>query len=239
MKTTLKNALYACVMIFPAVLTLSAQQPDKDNPRPFTQILQQDQCTFASSGRNAYSILQPGYQMVYQGMDGKDKVDLVITVTNETRKIGNVETRVVTEDESVNGSIIEKSRNFFAFCKETSSIYYFGEEVDIYKDGKITDHEGQWIAEGPNKCGVDMPGLPLIGARFFQEIAPDVAMDRIEIISIGETYDVPAGSFKNCLRTQETTPLEPGDLEYKVFAPGVGLLQDETAKLIKYGFVKL
>lgn len=239
MKTTVKIFLAACLLICSAAFRSSAQQPDKDNPKPFTTNLQQDQCTFVTSGKNTYEILEPGYQMVYQGMDGKDKVDLIITVTSQTRKIGNVECRIVTEDESVNGSLIEKSRNFFAFCKETNSIYYFGEEVDIYKDGKITDHEGQWIAEGQNKSGVDMPGLPLIGARFFQEVAPGVAMDRIEIISIGETYDVPAGSFKNCLRTEETTPLEPGDLEYKVFAPGVGLLQDEAAKLIKYGMVKL
>lgn len=237
MKTT-KKIIATCVLILSVALTVSAQQPDKDNPKPFTTMLQQDECTFVTSGRNNYEILEPGYQLVYQGMDGKDKVDLVITVTNETRKIGNVECRIVTEDESVNGSLIEKSRNFFAFCQQTSSIYYFREEVDIYKDGKIVDHEGQWIAEGQNKCGVDMPGLPLIGARFFQEVAPGVAMDRIEIISIGETYDVPAGSFKNCMRTEETSPLEPGDVEYKVFAPGVGLLQDEVAKLIKYGFVK-
>ena len=235
----MKKILLLCMLAFSAAFSATAQQPTSDNPRPFTQSLMQESCTFLSSGRNTYSILEPGYQMVYQGMEGKDKVDLIITVTNQTRKIGNVETRVVTEDESLNGSLIEKSRNYFAICKETGSIYYFGEEVDIYKDGKIINHEGQWIVGGSNRPGVDMPGLPLVGARFFQEIAPDVAMDRIEIISIGETYDVPAGSFKNCLRTQETTPLEPGDMEYKVYAPGVGLLQDETAKLIKYGFVKL
>jgi hypothetical protein len=235
---TIQMIFAACSIICSGAFVASAQQPTGDNPKPFTEVLMQDNCTFATTGRNTYSILEPGYQMVYQGMDGNDKVDLIITVTNQTRKIGNVETRMVTEDESVNGSLIEKSRNFFAFCKETSSMYYFGEEVDIYKDGKIVDHEGQWLAEGQNKPGVDMPGLALLGARFYQEVAPTVAQDRIEIISIGETYEVPAGSFKNCMRTEETSPLEPGDIEYKVFAPGVGLLQDEAAKLIKYGFVK-
>ncbi|MBA3647083.1 MAG: hypothetical protein H0W62_00795 [Chitinophagales bacterium] len=238
MKATMK-IFFTCLLNFAAIVTTLAQQPDKDNPKPFTTTLQQDQCTFVSSGRNTYSILEPGYQMVYQGMDGKDKVDLIITVTNQTRRVGSVETRIVTEDESVNGSLIEKSRNFFAFCKETGSIYYFGEEVDIYKDGKITDHEGQWIAGEQNKAGLEMPGLPLLGSRFFQEIAPEVAMDRKEVISIGESYEVPAGNFKSCLRIQETTPLEPGEIEYKVYAPEIGLLQDENAKLVRYGFVKL
>ncbi|MEO6130597.1 MAG: hypothetical protein ABIQ02_02025 [Saprospiraceae bacterium] len=218
--------------------TLTAQQPDDDNRKPFTEMLQRDQCTFSTTGRNAYFILEPGYQMVYHGTEDEETTDLVITVSNDTKMIDHVETRVVIEVESVNGERIEISRNFFAFCQETSSIYYFGEEVDIYKNGKIINHEGAWIAGGENKCGVDMPGLALIGARFFQEIAPKVAMDRKEIISIGESYTVPAGKFENCLRIMETSPLEPGDIEYKVYGLGVGLLQDESAKLIRYGFVK-
>ena len=235
----MKKIITAGLFIISAAFNTSAQKPDQTNPKPFTESLMQGSCTFLTSGRNTYCILEPGYQMVYEGMDGNDKVRLVITVTNETRKIGNVETRIVVEDESLNGKTIEISRNFFAFCKETSSVYYFGEEVDIYKDGKIVKHEGDWIAEGPNKAGVDVPGLPLIGARFYQEMAPGVAMDRIEIQSLGETLETPAGTFTNCMKTEETTPLEPGEKEYKTYAPGVGLIQDETALLVKYGFVKL
>ena len=171
-------------------------------------------------------------------MDGKDKVHLVITVTSETKKIGNVETRMVIENETVNGKTSEISRNFYAFCKETSSIYYFGEEVDNYKDGKFKDHEGQWLAEGKNKVGLDIPGLPLLGARFCQEIAPSIALDRVEIVSIGDSFTTPAGTFSNCMKTKESTPLEPGEIEYKTYGPGVGLLNDKNELLIKYGFVK-
>ncbi len=230
----MKKINLPCLLLLSATFHAVAQQPSTDNPKPFTESLMQNNCTFLTSGRNTFCILKPGYEMVYEGMDGKDKVRLVITVTNETRKIGNIETRLVVEDESLNGNRIEISRNFFAFCKETSSVYYFGEEVDIYKDGKIVDHEGAWKAEGKNKAGVDVPGLPFLGARFYQEIAPDVAMNRIEIISLAETINTPAGNFKNCMKTEETTPIEPGEREYKTYAPGVGLIQDETALLIKY-----
>jgi hypothetical protein len=44
----------------------------------------------------------------------------------------------------------------------------------------------------------------------------------------------PAGTFKQVLRTEETTPLEPGEKEYKLYAPGVGLIQDNTLKLVRY-----
>jgi len=67
------------------------------------------------------------------------------------------------------------SRNYLAFCKQTGSIFYFGEDVDIYKGGKIVTHSGGWIAEGTNRAGIIMPGFPLLGSRYYQEIAPGVA----------------------------------------------------------------
>jgi len=213
--------------------TACAQTKDKQ----FTESLMQDRCSFMTTGRNSYFILEPGYQLILEGHEDKDSVRLVITVLNETRKIGNVETRVAEENESVNGKTIEISRNYFAFCKETSSIYYFGEEVDMYKDGKIVSHEGAWIAEGKNKAGVMMPGLILLGGRYYQEIAPDIAMDRAEIISMNEKLNTTAGFFSNCLKIEETTPLEPKNKEYKFYVPGIGLIRDGDLLLVKYGFI--
>jgi hypothetical protein len=53
-----------------------------------------------------------------------------------------------------------------------------------------------------------------------------------------ETIRTPAGEFRNCLKTEETTPLEPGVKEYKYYARGVGLVQDGALKLVKYGRTK-
>jgi hypothetical protein len=80
-----------------------------------------------------------------------------------------------------------------------------------------------------------MPGQNLLRGKYYQEIAPKVALDRAEIISLRETVDTPAGQFKNCLKTKETTPLEPDVEEYKYYAPGVGLVQEESLKLTKHG----
>jgi len=83
--------------------------------------------------------------------------------------------------------------------------------------------------------GMIMPGKPSIGMRYMQEIAPgDKAMDRAEVVSLNETVEVPAGKFENCLKTQETSASEKGR-EYKLYAPGVGLLVDGGMKLTKYG----
>ena len=61
-------------------------------------------------------------------------------------------------------------------------------------------------------------------------------MDRGEIVSLNDTVDTPAKTFDDVLRIKETTPLEPGDVEYKFFAAGVGIIQDGTLKLEKAGF---
>jgi hypothetical protein len=185
----------------------------------------------ASAGRNLLLALEPGDQMIYEGDDER----LVITVLPETKVVDGVQTRIVEERETKGGNLVEVSRNYFAISKRTSSVFYFGEEVDIYKNGKVVDHEGAWQSGLDNaRFGMMMPGDALLGARYYQEIAPDKALDRAQIVGLSETVKTPAGEFKNCVKIEETTPLEPGTKEYKYYAPGVGLVQDGDLKLVKH-----
>jgi hypothetical protein len=204
----------------------------------FEQSFKLDSCKFSSTGRNQFFILEPGYQLILQGKENKEMTTLVVTVLDETKKVGEVETRVVEEKESVDGNVVEISKNYFAFCQETNNIFYFGEDVDNYKNGKIKDHEGAWIAEGKNKPGMMMPGKIKIGYKYYQEVAPGVAMDRAEIVSNTDKLKTAAGDFINCLKTEETTPLSPREKEYKIYAPGIGLIKDGDLTLVKYGFIK-
>ena len=195
----------------------------------FTKDFFIEQCTFSSIGRNTYFVLEPGYRLVLEGFEGTEEVKLVITVLNATETVDGVETRVVREVETHDGELVEISRNFFAICNETGNVFYFGEEVDIYEGGVIVSHEGAWRA-GQNgaRPGVIIPGSPLLGARYFQEIAPDVAMDRAEVLQLNAVVGTPFGVFRRCLKTRETTPIEPDAKEFKVYAPGVGLVVDGT-----------
>ncbi len=197
-----------------------------------------EDCTFRETGRNPYFILEPGYQLVLAGeeKDGTE-VELVITVLEDTKEVDDVVTRVVEERESEDGEVKEISRNFFAICEETNSVFYFGEEVDVFEDGQVT-HPGEWLAgDGDNEAGIIMPGTILLGARYHQETAPELAMDRAEIVGMDEVVDTPAGEFDEVVKMKETTPIEPGALEYKFHARGVGLIQDEDLKLEEYGFI--
>jgi len=213
----------------------------------FTKQFPLGSCFFASFGGNSYFPVIPGRQTYFTNSAcvaaGKcdDLHEVWITMERETRRItlpigGKTRTvfaRVMEERETEGGELAEISRNFVASCFPSRDVYYFGEEVDIYEDGKIVDHEGAWLAGRHGaKPGMLMPedGF-LIGSRYFQEVVPDVALDRAEHIKSGFSVQVPAGRFDNCVEVKETTPLEPGDISTKVYCRGVGLVRDDDLEL--------
>jgi len=204
--------------------------PEGNRKKKWTKFFDLENRKFASKGRNRFFILQPGYKLVLESRTER----VVITVLKETKKIGDVVTRIVEEREEENGELKEVSRNFFAMCKKSGDVFYFGEEVDDYEDGKIVRHSGAWRADEENsQAGIIMPGTILLGARHYQEIAPN-AQDRAEIISDDVTLKTPAGTFTNCIRVEETSGLDPDEKCYKTYAPGVGLIQDEDLLLTQY-----
>jgi len=190
-------------------------------------------CNLQTSGRNPYFILEPGYQLVLEGND----IKLQLTVLDETKTIDGVATRVVEEREWKKGELAEIAKNYFAICEPTKDVFYFGEDVDYYEKGKVTKHDGSWLAEKGNRAGLMMAGMPRVKMRYYQEIAPGTAMDRAEIVSLSETCKTPAGTFSNCLKVKETSAIELAAKEYKYYAPGVGLVADDTVRLVKHGSV--
>jgi hypothetical protein len=217
------------------LLAAAAQAHAMGSTPPWQEEFGIDKCTLQTTGRNDYFILEPGYQLVLEGGDER----LEITVLDETKMVNGVSTRVVEERESKKGQLAEISRNYFAFCEQTKDVFYFGEEVDIYEHGKVVKHEGAWLAGvNGNRPGLIMPGAPKVGMRYYQEIAPGIAMDRAEIVSLSDTCKTPAGTFSPCMKVKETSALEFFASEYKYHAPGIGLVRDEDLVLVKHGFVK-
>ncbi len=191
----------------------------------------------ATTGQNRFFILEPGYTTVYAGNEDGQHKRLTITVLKKTRVIDGIRTRIVLERQTSNGHIEEISQNYFAIDKRTRNVYYFGEDVNIYNHGVAVSHESAWRS-GVNgaKFGLAMPGDPALGQQFQQEHAPGVAEDMAEIVATGIRAHVAAGTFKGSIKTRETSPLEPGTEEFKLYAPGVGLVLDDTLELIQRAF---
>ncbi|HKK09095.1 MAG TPA: PepSY domain-containing protein [Gemmatimonadota bacterium] len=193
-------------------------------------------CDLSTTGRSGYMVLEPGYRLVLEGTESGHEVRLWVTVLEDTLVVDGHPTRVVEEREWHGGALAEVSRNYVAMCPSSGDAYYFGETTDEYRNGKVVGHEGSWRAgrDGAH-AGLLLPGHPEVGEAYFQEVAPGVAMDRARVVSTSEKVDTPAGTFHGCLETRETTPLEPDASETKYYAPGVGLLVDESLRLVRHG----
>lgn len=215
----------------------SAWAASKQDKKVFTTDFRIEECTWANTGRNAYFSLN--INDFLRLTDGQ--VVLEITVLNETRLINfvtakgvplSVLTRVVQELETENGVLIERSRNFYARCLETNDIFYFGEDVFPVAIG------GSWLAgqpvSNPAQPGLIMPGTFLLGARYFQEVAPGVAEDRAEHVAMGLQISTDAGDFEGCVEVFETTRLEPRSKSTKRYCPGIGLVFDGELELVDF-----
>ena len=225
--------------------------PDDDE---FTTDFLLEKCSFRASGNNPYFILNPGYQLVLEGEEDGEFIRTVITVLDDTQIIdlteeglGLIKTRIVEEREWVGENeeeleIAEVSRNYFARCKQTNAVYYFGESVDNYEDGEIVNHDGSWIAgENDAQPGLIMPGTFLLGSKYFQEIAEeDDAVDRGENTAMGLKVAIGTYEFEDCVEVVDTNPAErvckTKDGDVKIYCPDVGLVMDEELELVDYGY---
>jgi len=212
--------------------SLLAHDPD------FTSSFDREGCTFATTGDNAYFPVWPGLVLTLEGEEEDDEGDLVEissvnSILTDTEMVDGVLTRVLEEKESEDGELTEISRNFIAVCRETGDVWYFGEDVDDYEDGEIVGHEGAWRAgiDGAEP-GILMPGSIIVGSRFFQEIAPGIALDRSEIIGVDETLTVPVGTFEHLVETQDTDELDPDSENEKFYARGLGQIKDDELELV-------
>jgi len=149
-----------------------------------------------------------------------------VTVTNETKEIMGVTCVVVRDTVTVDGELVEDTFDWYAQDKY-GNVWYFGEESKQYEDGDLVSLEGSW------KAGVDgaQPGIimeadPVVGDLYRQEFAPGEAEDMGEVLALGETVTVPAGTFTDCLKTKDFTPMEPEVVEHKYYAPGVGVVKE-------------
>ena len=189
---------------------------------------------FTADIDNPFLPFPVGHQVVLEGTEGGEALLVRITALDETETVAGVETRVVEEYEAKDGRIVEVSRNFFAQTQD-GTVCYFGEDVDIYDAaGNVKSHSGAWRADGEtNQPGIFMPPSPEVGYAFQQEIAPGVAEDQAKVTALGETTEVPAGTFTDTMTLLEINPLD-GGRDTKVYARGIGVIVDGPAELTSY-----
>jgi len=187
-----------------------------------------DPAEFTTEIDNPYFPMKPGNKWTYEETDTTGvQEDVVVEVTDETKMIANgVEARVVRDTVSENGIPVEITDDWYA-QDSAGNIWYLGEYVSNYKNGKVVDHEGSFEAgvDGA-EAGVALPANPQAGMEYRQEYYAGEAEDEGAVVTVGEeSVEVPFGFFdKDVLMTRDLVPTEPKVQELKFYAPGVGPL---------------
>jgi hypothetical protein len=190
--------------------------------------VQLDPADFSVSIDNPYWPMSPGTKWVYSETDTKGTNQKVaVEVTDQTKMIANgIEARVVRDTVTENGAPVEITDDWYAQDK-AGNIWYLGEHVTNYKNGKVVGHGGSFEAgvDGAQP-GIAMPADPDPGLSYRQEYYKGEAEDKAAVITIGEEQvQVPLGYFdKGVLMTRDLVPTEPKVQELKFYAPNVGPL---------------
>ena len=89
--------------------------------------------------------------------------------------------------------------------------------------------------------GIIMLADPRPGNAYRQEYYRDVAEDMGKVLRLNATVSIEYGDFDDCLATKEWTPLEPGEIEHKFYAPNVGLvlITELKGKTVRYELVNI
>jgi hypothetical protein len=162
---------------------------------------------------------------------------IVRKVADSTRVVAGTECLVLEEHEYAKGKLKEISYNFFAQDPD-GNVYYFGEDVDNYKDEEVVGHSGAWIVGDKTKepC-LFMPATLHTGFSFKRENSPPAADEHDQVGEKDATLKVPAGEFTGVLVVYERDR-KPGPpwKEKKYYASGVGLISENgELNLTKYG----
>ncbi|RHW28855.1 hypothetical protein D0Z08_03150 [Nocardioides immobilis] len=188
-----------------------------------------DPADFVASIDNQWLPLALGSEWKYRATSGGELARITVTVLDETREVqGVAATVVLSEVVNQRGRVVDQTREWFA------------QDVDgnVWRVGE----DGVWEAGvGGAEAGLAMPARPRVGDGYRQEYAEGVAEDRTEVLGLDGSASVPYGDLTGLLETEDSSPLEPGVVELRSYARGIGLVRvakdDEGDELALVAFV--
>lgn len=175
-----------------------------------------DPADFVEGVDNPWLPLLPGTEWDYRATVDGELARTTVTVLDDTREVQGVTATVVSETVvDGRGRTVEETVDWFAQDDE-GNVWHVGEE-------------GAWEAgvDGA-EAGLAMPAQPRVGDGYRREYAEGVAEGRAQVVSLDGSASVPYDDLTDLLETEDSSPLEPGVVERRHYARGIGLVRAQT-----------
>ena len=189
---------------------------------------------------NRYFPLKPGNRWVYGGSE-----DVVVEMTSATKLIDGLTCLVSRDTVREDGVVTEDTFDWFA-QRKNGDVFYCGEstaEFEIFEGDRPPTPELVTIdgsfkqGRDGDKGGLIFPGAPQPGDAYHEEFSLENAEDIAQVVSttyahgVNKDLDrlVPRDLARllcangDCVVTRNTSLLEPGTIELKYYAPGIGV----------------
>ena len=123
------------------------------------------------------------------------------------------------------GRLVERTLDYFA-QGDDGTVYYLGEHVHNIRRGRVVDHGGSWAyGKHTDVPGVAMPAQPALGSQWRFEDVPGITTESNRVEETGMRIKLAGRLYTDVIRVQEFIQPE-GDVEYKLYAPGTGLIAE-------------
>ncbi len=192
--------------------------------------------TNPSNITNNFFPFVPGEVQTY-AVNTEDGVETVISETlDETRLVNGLACRVVKVEEYLGELLLEETHDWYA-QDDAGNVWYMGEDVVNFEyddeesdEPTGTNNEGAWEAGVDGAvAGILMWNAPVIGQPYFQEFYEGEAEDMGVVVRTGVTVTATDGQvYTGCIQTLDWTPLSPESVEYKYYAPGIGVIREQS-----------
>jgi hypothetical protein len=177
---------------------------------------------------NSFNPLIPGSQFVLEGRAdrgaGRRPHRVVLTVTDLTKVLDGVRTRVLWDRDYNAGRLLEGELAFQA-QDDAGNLWSFGEYPEEYERGRFAGAPDAWIAGTQGaRAGILMRAAPRTQtSSYLQGWAPRIDFaDRARVLATGVRTCVPYACYRGVLVIDEWNPSEPGAHQRKYYAPRVG-----------------
>lgn len=178
---------------------------------------------------NPYLPLSKFSSCELKGTEDGENARVVRTLLERTRTFRHngrkVKAAIIRDRAFESGELVEETLDYFA-QGDGGTVYYLGEHVDNYRNGKVVNHNGTWLyGRHTDTMGVAMGASPRVGDRWRFEDVPGVTTESNRVVARYKNLAVGGKTYRNVLKIREH--IEPeNENEVKFYGKGVGLLRE-------------